>query len=160
MEYCSQYICRNVYKKLSQHIHQYTLSGQVIQHLKPTSVLRWALVESRIEICLWDAVEDELQELRAPKFQSSKELRKPNRYKPNRCQWLFNADRVTDRSVVGVLGQQHMINRCHCLSPALLLPLSLSRTSSLIFFLVSFSFLCPGIVRIFTLFVFVRCKFN
>lgn len=78
----------------------------------------------------------------------------------NRCQWLFNADRVTDRSVVGVLGQQHMINRSHCLSPALLLPLSLSRTSSLIFFLVSFSFLCPGIVRIFTLFVFVRCKFN
>lgn len=66
------------------------------------------------------------KELRAPKFQSSKELRKPNRYKPNRCQWLFNADRVTDRSVVGVLGQQHMINRWHCLSPALLLPLSLS----------------------------------
>lgn len=89
-------------------------------------MLRWALVESRIEICLWDAVEDELQELRAPKFQSSKELRKPNRYKPNRCQWLFNADRVTDHSVVGVLGQQHMINRWHCLFPALLLPLSLS----------------------------------
>lgn len=60
---------------------QYTLLSQAIYQIKPTSVLRWALVESRIEICLWDAVKEE--ELpRAPKFQSSKELREPKRYKP------------------------------------------------------------------------------
>lgn len=51
-----------------------------------------------------------------------------NQNDTNRCQWLFNADRVTDGSVVGVLGQQHMINRSLSFSftPSLSLLLALS----------------------------------
>lgn len=139
---------------------QYTLLSQA-KHLKPTSVLRWALVESRIEIYLWDAVKEE--ELpRAPKFQSSKELREPKRYKP--MPMAFQR-RSCHRSQLGRCPRPAAHDQSLAVPLSLSLSfnpsLSLSCSLSLVrFFLVSFSFLYTGIVRIFTLFVFVSCKFN